>query len=154
MQEITDNEAFKKAIKGLDCSRQRQLAALFVDNVLSLSKDERIPRVIAVAASASPSQDELESALRAVKAAIIDAHTRCGAEGNWEEQASYFVARAAAAAVAPEQKCVADGVAWQTAFNARMARTCVAIDGNNETALKDESEQEFRILNEFLNSNP
>lgn len=155
MQEITDNEAFRNAIKSLDCSRQRKLAALFVDNVVSLSKDERIPRTIAVAASANPSQDELDSALRAAKAAIIDAHTRCGAEGNWEDQASYFVARAAAAAVAPEQKCIADGVAWQTAVNSRMARTCVAIDANNEeTALKDESEQEFHILNDFLKSNP
>ena len=151
MQKITDNEAFKEAIKGLDCSQQRQLAALFVGNVLSLTKDERIPRVIAAAASANPSQDELESGLKAANAAIIDAHTRCGAEGNWEDQAAYFVARAAAAAVASEQKCAGGGVAWQAAVNSRMARTCVAIDGNNETAMKDESEQEFRILNKFLN---
>ena len=151
MQKITDNEAFKKAVKDLDCSRQRPLAALFVENVLSLSRDERIPRIIAAAAAANRPQDELESALKSANAAIIDAHTRCGAEGNWEDQASYFVARAAAAAVAPEQKCAGGGVAWQAAVNSRMARTCVAIDGNNETAIKDESEQEFRILNKFLN---
>lgn len=150
MQKITDNEAFKKAIKGLDCSQQRPLAALFVENVLSLSRDERIPRIIAVAAGANPSQDELESALKSANAAIIDDHCRCGADANWEDQASYFVARAAAAAVASEQKCVGGGVAWQAAVNSRMARTCATINGNNENAVQDESEQEFRIINKFL----
>ena len=154
MPEITDNEAFRKAIKDLECSKQRPLAALFVENVLSLSKDERIPRVIAVAAAERPSQGELDAALRSAKAVIIDSHTRCGTDCNWEEQAGYFVARAAAASVAPENKCVAGGAAWQAAISCRMARTCAAIDADDQGTVKDESEQEFRILNEFLNSNP
>ncbi len=152
MPNITDNKAFKEAIKNLDCARQRPLAALFVERVLSLTKDKRIPRIIAVAASENPSQDELDAALRSARAAIIDTHCRCGADCDWEEQASYFVARAACASVAPPNKCVAGGAAWQAAVSCRMARTCASIQGDDSGAAKDESGQEFRILNEFLDS--
>jgi len=154
MQQINDNKAFKEAIKKLKCVQQRPLAARFVENVLALSKDERIPRVIAVAAHEQPSQDELDSALRSAKAAIIDTHCRCGADCDWEEQASYFVARAAAASVAPKNKCISGGAAWQAAVSCRMARTSAAMDGIDEGATRQESEQQFRILNEFLTSNP
>lgn len=157
MSEINNSETFKQAIKNLECAQQRKLAALFVANVQSLSDDDRISRIIAVAATGNPSADELELAVRSAKAAIIESHTRCGAEGDWKEQASYFVARAAAAAVAPDSKCTSGGgAALQAATSCRMARTCAAIDsndGNEEGAIKNESEQEFRILTEFLNSN-
>ena len=154
MQQIDNNKAFKEAIKSLECARQRPLAARFVENVLSLSKDERIPRIIAVAATEQPSQDELEAALRSAKAAVIDTHCRCGADCDWEEQAAYFVARAAAAAVAPENKCISGSAAWQAAVSCRMARTSAAIDGIDEGATQTENVQQFHILNEFLKSNP
>jgi len=153
MPNTDESKAFREAIKNLKCSRQRTLAARFVENVLSLSDDERIPRIIALAASENPSREELDAALKSAKAAIIASHTRCGADCDWEEQASYFVARAAAAAVSPEEKCAAGAAAWQAAVNCRMARTFAAIEANTESAIKAESEQEFRILNEFLNSN-
>ncbi len=152
MPNTDESKAFREAIKNLKCSRQRTLAARFVENVLSLSDDERIPRIIAVAASENPSREALDAALKSAKAAIIASHTRCGADCDWEEQASYFVARAAAAAVAPEEKCVAGAAAWQAAVSCRMARTCAAIDIDAETAIKAESEQELRILDEFLNT--
>ena len=71
MSQITNDTEFKQAIKNLDESNQRLIAARFVESVLPLSTDERIARVIKVAADKEASADELSSALRTAKAATF-----------------------------------------------------------------------------------
>jgi len=151
MSQITNDTEFKRAIKDLDASRQRLIAARFVEHVLPLSTDERIARVVKVAADNEASADELSNALRTAKAATFDSHTRCGSEGNWTEQAGYFVSRAAVAALTPCEQCSSGSPAWQAAMSSRMARTSMQIDAD-DMSTSNESEQQYQILSDYLNS--
>ena len=151
MTQITNDSDFKKAIESLDFVKQRELAGLFVKNVLSLCDDERITRVADVVTNPAASDDELSAALKTSRAATFDCHTRCGCEGDGQAQAGYFVARAATAAVTPESQSKAGGPAWQAAMSCRMARTSMQIDTDDITA-SNESEQQYQILSDFLNS--
>ncbi|OOY42099.1 hypothetical protein BOV91_08045, partial [Solemya velum gill symbiont] len=63
MNQITSDEEFRKALQDLNETQQRVIAAKFVEHVLSLSTDERVGRVVKVAADESASQDELAAAL-------------------------------------------------------------------------------------------
>lgn len=150
MIQIENNADFKKALEAMDCEQQRKLAARFVESVLFLTKDERIPKVIKAVLTNNPGPEELESARKMAKASIVDSHCRCGSDCDWREQAAYFVARAAAAAVAPENKCMAKSAAWEAAVNARMACTCASIDG--EDISERECEKQQHIATEFLNA--
>ena len=150
MVDITNDDDFRKVISGMDDSGQRALAARFLENVLALSDDERIARVAQVAARPDASADELVSALHTARTATVDHHNRCGAECNWKDQAGYFVARAALAAVSAQDQ-VAGGPAWQAAMSSRMAKTCKSIDTAEDTSSQDRQEQ-YRILSEFINS--
>lgn len=151
MTTISNDIEFRQAVEGLEYGTQRELAGLFVQNVLDLSSDDRIKRVLKVALDAEASADELASALTTAKAAMLDCHARCGAEGDWRHQAGYFVARAATSALTPQGQCRSGGPAWQAAMSSRMARTSMVIDAGDSSA-SDESEQQYRILSDYLNS--
>ena len=129
------------------------VAAMFVEHVLNLSNDERLNRVVKVATDSNASQDEISNALKSAKAATFDSHTRCGAECNWNEQAGYFVARAAVAAVTPQAQTTSGNPAWQTAMSSRMAQTSKLIDDeSDETATHLESEWQYQTLTNYLKS--
>jgi len=113
MSQITNDVEFKQALEHLNPVRQRTMAAAFVAHVLPLSKDERLNRVVSIAAVEHVMEDELLNALKSARAATFESHTRCGSEGNWTDQAGYFVARAAVAAVTPPAQSRAGGAAWQ-----------------------------------------
>jgi len=150
MTEIHNDTEFRQQLESLDSNRQRLLAARFVEDVLRFCNDERVSRVVKIAADPHASADELATALHTAKGAIIDSHARCGAECDWEEQAGYFVARAAAAAVSPAGQ-IAGGPAWQAAMASRMAATCRSIDGTEDNAGQARMQQ-YLILSEFLTS--
>lgn len=150
MVDITNENEFRRLVTEMDYARQRALAARFLEHVLPLSDDERITRIAQVASRPDASTDELATALHTARAATVELHNRCGAECDWKEQAGYFVARAALAAVSPEDQ-LAGGPAWQTAMSSRMAMTCKSIDLAEDTAGQEQHEQ-YRILSEFLKS--
>jgi hypothetical protein len=150
MTTISNDREFRAALDGLDATRQRLVAARFVESVLPLSTDERIARVTAIAADADVPAAALAEALRTAKAATIDCHARCGAEGDWEAQAGYFVARAAIAALTPLGQ-LPGGSAWQAAMSARMAQTSKAIV-SGDTGSRQESETQYAILSDYLNA--
>jgi hypothetical protein len=150
MTEIHNDTEFRQKLESLDPGRQRILAARFVESVLPFCNDERVSRIVKVAADPHASADELATALRTVKAAIIDSHTRCGAECDWKDQAGYFVARAAAAALSTAGQ-IAGGPAWQAAMSSRMAATCRSIDSTEDIAGQARTQQ-YLILSEFLTS--
>ena len=118
--------------------------------MLHLCTDERIARVLEVAGDPGASDSALTEALKTAKATTFDCHTRCGAEGDWLEQAGYFVARAAVAALTPLGQ-MPGGIAWQAAMSARMAETSKSIVTGENTA-GQESENQYRLLAGFLNS--
>jgi hypothetical protein len=150
MTRIPSDTEFRKALDGLDAAQQRQVAARFVENVIALCSDERIARVIAVAGNSDASDSALAEALKTARAATFDCHTRCGSEGDWAEQAGYFVARAATAALTPPGQ-MPSGPAWQAALSCRMAKTSKSIVTGDDT-VGQEAEQQYRILSEFLDS--
>ena len=150
MPGITSDTEFRKALDGLDATRQRQVAARFVENVIALCSDERLAGVVAVAGNREAGEGALADALKTARSTTIDCHTRCGSEGDWSEQAGYFVARAATAALTPQGQ-MPSGPAWQAALSCRMAQTSRSIVTGDDTA-GQESEQQYRILSEFLDS--
>jgi len=153
MSQITNDEAFRQALQGLDATQQRVVAAMFVEHVLSLSTDDRIEGVVKVAADSGASDDEVANALKSAKSATIDSHTRCGSEGDWTEQAGYFVARAAVAAVTPQGQSRGGSPAWQAAMSSRMAKTSILIDNEaDEAPTHDENEWQYSMLSDYLNS--
>lgn len=151
MTQITNDTEFKQALKDLDALHQRLIAARFVEHVLPLSTDGRISQAVKVATDNEASADELSNALRTAKAATFDSHTRCGAEGNWTEQAGYFVSRATVAALTPCEQCSSGIPAWQAAMSSRMARTSMQIDAE-DMSTSNENEQQYQILSDYLNS--
>ena len=150
MTDITDDTGFKQALQGLDHASQRLLAARFVESVMPLATDDRIGHVVAVAAGPDAGETELTEVLHSARAATLACHTRCGSEGDWKEQAGYFVARAATAAVTPEGR-QAGGPAWQAAMSARMAQTARSIDTDEDCAGQERLSQ-YSLLSDFLNS--
>jgi hypothetical protein len=149
MSGITNDTEMRQALADLTAPAQRVLAARFVANVLSLSEDARLQRVLDTAANPDAGEDELGGAYRTAKAAALEAHARCGADGEWNDQAGYFVARAAEASVAPQVRSYSKGPAWQAAMSARMARTCLAGEADEDTHDKERQAQ-YRILTEYL----
>lgn len=151
MNAISNDTEFKTAINGLTSVQQRLVGARFVSNVIGLSNDERLDRVLKTAMDESSSSDELSSASKTARSAAIDSHTRCGAESDWNEQAGYFVARAASALVASDEQLKGGSTAWQAAVNSRMARTCESIDADEQEQAHKEAETQYGILQDFLN---
>ena len=150
MTGISNDAEFRTALDGLDGARQRLVAARFVEHVLALCSDERIARVVRVAGNSEAAEDELAEALKTAMATTFDCHTRCGSEGDWAEQAGYFVARAATAALTPIGQ-MPSGPAWQAALSSRMAQTSQSIVSGDDIA-GQEGNQQYRILSEFLDS--
>jgi len=150
MSQITNDREFKQVLQDLNDKQQRIVAALFIKHVLPLSDDIRLIHITKVASDSDASKGELKDALKSAKAATMDSHTRCGSEGNWTDQAGYFVARAAVAAVTPEAQSKAGGPAWQAAMSSRMAQTSMLIDSDDETPAGNE--WQYDILSSYLNS--
>jgi hypothetical protein len=89
----------------------------------------------------------LASAAKTAKALALEKHTRCGAEGDWQAQASYFLARATRELLATSKP--SQMPAWEAALNARMARTCGLIDHAHDT-MHDESDAQYQLLTDYL----
>ena len=151
MNAITDDASFRQAIEGLDATQQRVVGSLFAHNVLTLSEDERAQRAVAVAADPDAAADAIAGACRAAKNAVLDAHARCGADGAWRDQAGYFVARAVEACLTSQVLSKGKRPAWKAAMSSRMARTALAEEAD-EDAHDLERQQQYRILNDYLNS--
>ena len=99
MSKIIDDKQFRGALDELSIARQRAVGALFVEHVLDLGEDPRVAKALAAAADPQLGEEAMNLVRRSIKAASLDAHTRCGSDGEWTDQAAYFVARAAEACV-------------------------------------------------------
>jgi len=144
---ISNDKEFKAALNGLSLTRQRQVAARFVDSVLALSNDVRVAGAVSAAKRPDITDVELAALYQAAKAARVESYTQCGRETDWSAQAGHFVSKAAVNCV--KAAATNDNLAWDAAMEARMARTCAAIAGGEGTETR-EAEQQYRILEAFL----
>ena len=149
MSAISKDSELKQALHQLDPVRRRGVCAAFVDSVLALNTDKRVARAIATARDPDAGEDDLLTAFKAARAATVESRTRCGADCNWDEQAAHFVARATAAAVAPEGHCKAPDPPWQVVMSCRMARNCALIEADDDGD-NAENEVQYKIMNDRL----
>lgn len=145
---IRNDSEFKVALNSLSLAQQRQVAAMFVENVLYLSNDARVRAAVGAAKRVGIAEIELEPLCHAANTARVESYTQCGRETDWEAQAAHFVAKASLACVRPAD--AAGNLAWDVAMDARMARTCETI-ARGEGTENREAEAQYRILYEFLN---
>ena len=150
MSTITNDSDFRNALDALRIAQQRVVGALFVENVLDLSDDQRVKQALESAKDADIAEDAMSLVRRNAKAASLEAHTRCGSDGEWTDQAGYFVARAAEACVDSNVR-EGKGPAWKAAMSARMARTCLAAD-SDEDSHDSESQAQYNILTTYLDA--
>jgi len=146
MSTISNDTEFRQALDALSLEQQRTVASRFVQNVLSLSGDSRLHQVI----DAVEVGTDLATAFKSAKRVSLEAHARCGSEGDWNEQAGYFVARAAQAAVEPQVRTAGKNPAWKAAMQCRMARTCLASDSDEDTHDLETGAQ-HQLLTDYLN---
>ena len=151
MSAISNDREFRDALNDLSVDRQRAVGALFVESVLGLNDDPRVSQALSAAKAPGLEEDALNFVRHSIKAACLEAHTRCGADGEWSEQAGYFVARAAEACVEPEGRAQGKGPAWKAAMSARMARTCLAAE-SDEDSHDSESQAQYQILTSYLDA--
>jgi hypothetical protein len=149
MSAIRKDSELKQALHQLDPVKRRDVCAGFVDSVMSLNTAKRVTHAIATAHDPDAGEDELLAAFKAARAATVESRTRCGADCNWDEQAAHFVARATAAAVAPEGHCKAPDPPWQVVMSCRMARNCALIEADDDSD-NAENEVQYKIMNDLL----
>jgi hypothetical protein len=148
MVDINNDTTFRDALIKLEPVEARIVGAKFVESVVPLADDQRLRRIVDVASSKEATEEELDVSRKLAKSIMVDTYTRCGADGDWNEQAGYFVARAAAACLAPIEKGKPGGPAWQAAMSSRMARTSAAI--NSGDGAESESGRQYHILSDYL----
>jgi hypothetical protein len=144
---INNDSEFKAVLSELPRASQRQVAALFAENVLGLSRDARVRSAVHAARRSVLTDDELDNAYRSAKTASVDSFTQCGRECDWNSQAGHFVAEAALACFKPAEP--GTNQAWDAAMHARMARTCESIATGKGTD-NAEAAVQYRILSEFM----
>jgi hypothetical protein len=151
MSTITNDTEFREALNALSEDRQRVVGALFVENAINLNDDERVARALAAARDPEISDEVMTMVRHAIKAASLEAHARCGSDGKWIDQASYFIARGAEACVEPTVLSKGKGPAWKAAMSVRMAKTCLAAESDEDTH-DSESHAQYQILTSYLDS--
>lgn len=152
MTKFQSDAEFKAALSALPVERQREVGKLFVENVIGLSDNPMVDKMLAAQNPADMSESEITAAYKTTKAAAIDSYTLCGHEGDWIKQASHFVAAAAAACFTPgEQAVKCNDLAWSAAMNARMARVSEHVAGGAGTG-DSEAANQYAILENYLQS--
>lgn len=151
MNRINNDREMKLALERLDPLQLRLAGAALVNGVMDLCHDEHLRRGLEVAANPDTSGEELRAALKPVSIATLGSHARCGAEGDWHDQANYFIGRAISCLLGcqdpkrPREK----NPAWQVALTCRMARLSGEMHADNETP-EQETRNQYAILTAFL----
>jgi hypothetical protein len=150
---ISNDRDMKAALQGLDATRQRLIGARLVESVMDVCHDDRLRQVLNSALDTEADADRLLLAQKIVRQAVLDSHARCGAEGDWQDSATYFVGRALQACLSPQVLKEGKSPAWQAALSCRMARTSAAIEQSDEqdgNSPAQETARQYVILSRFL----
>lgn len=150
---VSNDDELRSVFKQFDEVENRIVGAMLVEDVLLLTTDERVKRAVITALDKNTSNDELSDVSKSLKSAVFNSSTRCGADGDWNEQASHFVTRAANAVVTPKLQRDSVDPLWQIVQSCRMARNCSLIASNDDSD-NPEAENQYKIVNKFLKNNP
>jgi hypothetical protein len=150
MATIHSDADFRAALAGLSSAQQRALGKRFVESVGELIDNPKVEKALEVIEQPDISEQDLADACRVASAAARERYTLCGREADWLRQASHFCAAAAAACLMPQQQ-EDQGLAWNAAMNARMARVCEKI-ARGEDYDNAEVTRQYGILQAFQNS--
>lgn len=150
MATITNDQELRAALNRLTGEQQRLLGSRFAENILRLSRDERIHRAIATGLRDDVTPGELEDAFKAARAYTVKTYTDCGKDTDWLAQADHFVASAAAAALTPDELMTErQNRAWKAAVQSRMAVNCAMME--DDTASESaEAHHQYALANTFL----
>lgn len=150
MAKITNDQELRAALNRLTGEQQRRLGSRFAENILRLSRDERIHRAIATGLRNDATPGELEDAFKSARAYTVKTYTDCGKDTDWLAQADHFVASAAAAALTPDELMTErQNRAWKAAVQSRMAVNCAMME--DDTASESaEAHHQYALANTFL----
>ncbi len=139
MSRLTNVKDFTHCLNALPLSRQRQVAARFITDVLDLRDDPRIRHAVEVAAKDDATPEELEAAYHAVHAIYVESHPQSDlSELDFARQAAHFVAEACLACLSPlylspsYQQGGPCRLAQKVAMYCRMARTCASMHHDDD----------------------
>jgi hypothetical protein len=150
MPKINNDHELRDALNGLTAEQQRILGSRFAQNVVRLSKDERVNRAIETGLRDRVAAGELEDAFKSAKAYATKTYTDCGKDTDWLAQADHFVAAAAAAALTPDALMTEkQNRAWKAAMQARMAVNCTLIE-EDDAPETSEAEHQYALAETFL----
>ena len=159
MSEVKGHKSFQEVLSGLTVTQQRQIGALFIENVLDLTDEARLKSAQQIAAKSGVTAEELVDAYHSVHAIYTQTHPRSDlSELDYTKQAVHFIAEACLICLSPTYpEAKIQRIAEKTAMYCRMARTCASIMhdedqpdlGETEKALQDEIKAQYRIVNEF-----
>lgn len=150
MAMISNDHDLREALNALSAIRQRILGAKFAENVIHLSKDERVNRAATTAQNPDAGDTELQDTYKAAKSYATKTYTACGKDTDWLAQADHFVAASVAAALTPaDQLSAKTNPAWKAAVQARMAKNCEMME-DDEGEMETEAERQYRIAGEIL----
>jgi hypothetical protein len=160
MSKITTNESFIKALAALSLQQQRLVGAHFIKNVLNLTKDKHIIHAQSIAATSDAKAEDLLDAYHSVHTSYVKTNPRSDMLAlDWEKQAEHFIAEACMACLAPTYpEASKHHLAQRVSMYCLMARTCASINHEgdyptfktSEEVMKKEVDEQYRILNEFL----
>lgn len=150
MATIDNDQDLRATLNRLNPDQQRQLGCRFAQQVMNLSRDERVNRAIHTGLTDRVSPGELEDAFRVARAYAVKTYTDCGKDTDWMAQADHFVAAATAAALTPDEFMTErQNRAWKAAVQARMAVSCAMMEDDSA----DESStarQQYALTAEFI----
>jgi hypothetical protein len=160
MSKIATNESFQEALSSLSLQQQRVVGARFIKNVLDLTKDNNLKRAQSMASNSEATAEDLLEAYHLAHTSYVKTNPRSGLNLlDWKKQAEHFVAEACLTCLAPTyQEASTHHLAQKVSMYCNMARTCASINHdanyptfeNTEEVLKKEVDDQYRIVNEFL----
>jgi len=148
------------ALASLSLQQQRLVGASFIKNVLDLTEDNHIINAQSIAATSDVKAEDLLDAYHSVHTSYVKTNPRSGLNAlDWKKQAEHFVAEACMTCLAPAYpEASPHHLAQRVSMYCLMARTCASINhegdyptfATSEEVMKKEVNEQYRIINEFL----
>lgn len=153
MPKISNEREFRDALASLSAEEERAVSALFLQNLLDITRDARMTRVIHVALDKNADQKEREEAYNTARSIATETFTHLGEALDPDRQALHFLATAATYCLLPERLkpyYCRKRAPWAIALHTRMARCWSQMaPGKEEEELREEEDQ-YKILAVFM----
>ena len=153
MPKISNEREFREAIDSLSSVEERTVSALFLQNLLDVTTDARIRKVISVALDREAGEKEREDAYNTARSIAAETFTHLGEELDPDRQALHFLATAATYCLLPDRlrpSYCRKRAPWAIALHTRMARCWSQMAQGREQEEMREDEDQYKILAAFL----